>query len=85
MSIQFSVSPSPFTTGVARRAFFAPSSDASQTSPLSTYATDAASAIAGETVTGRPARSLTRRAAGGHLSAAGLPRLPRADPGRRPG
>ena len=35
-SSQFSVSPSLFTTGAARRAFFAPSSDASQTSPLST-------------------------------------------------
>ena len=122
MSIQFSVSPSPFTTGVARRAFFAPSSDASQTSPLSTYATDAASAIAGVTTAAprrraaRPGRrawlparqtrlegrgafrvlSLTvlvrpacardaTRAPGGHLSAAGLLRLPRAGPGRRPG
>ena len=36
MSSHSSVSPSPFTTGVARRAFFVPSSDASQTSPLST-------------------------------------------------
>jgi hypothetical protein len=36
MSIQFSVSPLALTTGVARRAFFTPSSDASQTSPLST-------------------------------------------------
>jgi hypothetical protein len=36
MSIQFSVSPSALTTGVARRAFCVPSRDASHTSPLST-------------------------------------------------
>jgi hypothetical protein len=36
MSIQFSVSPALLTTGVASRAFLLPSSDASQTSPLST-------------------------------------------------
>ena len=35
-SSHFSVSPSLLTTVVARRAFFAPSRDESQTSPLST-------------------------------------------------
>src|SRR5215218_4384645 len=63
MSSQFSVSPSPLTTGAARRVFCAPSSDASQASPLSTYATDAASATAGVARTAASAVSSAARAA----------------------
>jgi hypothetical protein len=58
-----SVSPAAFTTRVARRAFFVPSSDASQTSPLSMYATDAASATAGIATAAITAASSTVRAA----------------------
>jgi hypothetical protein len=59
----FSVSPAPFTTGVARRAFCVPSSDDSQTSPPSTYAIEAAPAAGGSVSSTRIAISVARMAA----------------------
>jgi hypothetical protein len=41
------VAPLGLTTGPESRAFFAPSSEETQTSPFSMYATEAASATAG--------------------------------------
>src|SRR3954471_5715541 len=64
-SSHFSVAPEVFTTGAARRTFCAPSSEDSHTSPLSTYAIEAALAsLLSTSANARVARTRKARMSG---------------------